>query len=146
MRCGDKGETRHRDTSNRENWACPMWPFKKNIRPVTQRMPTEQISFSQLDVTEAFGDNERLQPDDWISTTALNKTTPNGESMGLPPVDASDDAVYELADRLSRFRESIVIPSDGVYCPICHHANIQLAKLRTPCPKCGRPLLKFGWD
>ena len=51
-----------------------------------------------------------------------------------------------VASKLSQVRESIPIPNDGVYCPICHIANIELAKLRTPCPKCGRALLKFGWD
>ena len=65
--------------------------------------------------------------------------------MGLPSVHASEEEVYEVASKLSLFRESIPIPNDGVYCPICHIANIDLAKLRTPCPKCGRALLKFGW-
>ena len=66
--------------------------------------------------------------------------------MGLPPVGACDDAVYRVAERLSRIRESVPIPNDGVYCPICHIANVTPARLRTPCPKCGRELLKFGWD
>ncbi len=123
-----------------------MWPFKKKTKPVTQTMPAEQVSFSQLDITENFGDNERLKLEEWISILPFTKTTPNGQAMGLPPVDASDAEVYEVASRLSKLRESISIPSDGVYCPICHIANIELAKLRTPCPKCGRPLLKFGWD
>ena len=51
-----------------------------------------------------------------------------------------------VASKLSQVRESIPIPNDGVYCPICHIANIELPKLRTPCPKYGRALLKFGWD
>jgi hypothetical protein len=38
-----------------------------------------------------------------------------------------------------------LIPSAGVYCPVCHIANVDLGRLRTPCPQCGRPLLKFGW-
>src|SRR5262249_13883260 len=100
----------------------------------------------QLDITESFGDNERLAPEDWIATVPLNKTTPDGQALGLPPVDASDVAVYECVEGLSRLRESIPIPSDGVYCPVCHIANTELSRLRTPCPKCGRPLLKFGWD
>jgi len=115
-------------------------------KQTTRSLPTDQILFSQLDITEQFGDNERLKPDNWISTVPLNKTTPAGKASGLPPVDATDDQVYEAASRLSRLRESISIPSDGVYCPVCHIANTQLAKLRTPCPKCGRALLKFGWD
>ena len=113
-------------------------------KETTQTMPPGKISYSQLDITESFGDNLRLEPDDWIETIPLNKTTPNGR--GLPPVDAIDETVYEFASRLSQLRESIPIPNDGVYCPICHIANIDLAKLRTPCPRCGRALLKFGWD
>ncbi len=113
---------------------------------MTQMIPTDPISFSQLDITESFGDNARLKPEDWISTVPLNKTTPNGQAMGLPSIDASDEEVYQAASKLSQLREPIRIPSDGVYCPICHIANIDLAKLRTPCPKCGRALLKFGWD
>jgi len=123
-----------------------MWPFKKKTKPMAQMMPTDQISFSQLDITETFGDNERLKPEDWIPTVPLSKTTPNAQAMGLPPVDASDAEIYEVAERLSQIRESIPIPDDGVYCPVCHLANTQLVKLRTPCPKCGRALLKFGWD
>ena len=123
-----------------------MWPFNKKAKAIPQTMPPGQISFSQLDITESFGDNARLKPDDWIATVPLNKTSPSGQASGLPPVDANDEQVYEIASQLSKLRESIPIPSDGVYCPICHIANTQLAKLRTPCPKCGRALLKFGWD
>jgi hypothetical protein len=56
------------------------------------------------------------------------------------------DEIYRVASRLSALRESIPIPNDGVYCPVCHIANIDLGRLRTPCPQCGRALLKFGWD
>ena len=111
---------------------------------MTQTMPPGEISYSQFDITERFDDHLHLKPEDWISTVPLNKSVPKGK--GLPPVDASADDVYKAAERLSQFRESISIPSDGVYCPVCHIANTQLAKLRTPCPKCGRALLKFGWD
>lgn len=123
-----------------------MWPFKKKIKPKTQMMPPGQISYSQLDITETFGDNKRLKPEDWISTVPLSKMTPNGQASGLPPANANDQEIYAVAAGMSQIRESIPIPSDGVYCPVCHIANTQLAKLRTPCPKCGRPLLKFGWD
>ena len=109
-----------------------------------QTMPPGELSYSQLDITERFDDHLRLKSDDWIQTVPLNKSVPDGK--GLPPVDASADDVYKAADRLSKMRESIAIPNDGVYCPVCHIANTQLAKLRTPCPKCARPLLKFGWD
>ncbi len=108
-------------------------------------MEPGEIYYSQLDITERFDDYLRLKPDDWIQTFPLNKSVPNGK--GLPPIDASADEVHKAAERLSNIRESIFsIPNDGVYCPVCHIANTQLSKLRTPCPKCGRPLLKFGWD
>jgi hypothetical protein len=120
--------------------------FKKKPGPAPQKMPPGEISYTQLDITERFGDNERLKPEEWISTVPLNKMTTKGQTSGLPPVDANDEEVYAVAMRMSQIRESIPIPSDGVYCPICHIANIQLAKLHTACPKCGRALLKFGWD
>jgi hypothetical protein len=122
------------------------WPFgrKKPVEP--QRMPVNQISYSQVDITECFGDNLSLQADEWITTSALNVAVGNPTSVGLPPVDAGDDEVYEAANRLSLIRESLPLPSDGVYCPVCHIANIDLAKLRTACPKCGRELLQFGWE
>src|SRR5437870_13160543 len=85
----------------------------------TQTMPPGQISYSQLDITESFGDNLRLKPEDWIATIPLNKTTPSGQASGLPPVEATDEEVYESASRLSQLRESILIRNDGVYCPIC---------------------------
>ena len=102
--------------------------------------------FSQVDTTERFGDDQRLGPDDWIETTPLNSMTNDPESMGLPPLGANENEVYRVASELSALRESIPIPNDGVYCPICHIANVDLGKLRTLCPKCGRKLLRFGWD
>jgi len=111
-----------------------------------QKLDTGTISYSQVDITERFGDNERLKPEDWIETVAVNKNTKDPEKVGLPPLAANADQVYGIAARLSKLREQIPIPSDGVYCPICHIANIYIKKLNTPCPKCGRKLLKFGWD
>jgi hypothetical protein len=108
-------------------------------------MDPEAISFSQLDITERFDDHLTLGPDEWISTTPLNVRVPNPESSGLPSLDADSDEVYRIASEMSDLRESVPIPDDGVYCPICHIANVDLAKLRSPCPKCGRELLKFGW-
>lgn len=122
-----------------------MWPFKKK-KPGVQMMAPQQISFSQVDITERFDDHLSLGPDDWIATSPLNAGIPNPEAQGLPAVGASDDETYAAADRLSKLRESIPVPNDGVYCPVCHIANRSLKRLRTPCPKCGRPLLKFGWD
>jgi hypothetical protein len=122
-----------------------MWPFKKK-KPEVKMMSPQQISYTQADITERFGDNLSLGADDWISTSPLNAGISNPQAQGLPPIGASDDETYAAAERLSKLRESIPIPSDGVYCPVCHIANVTLARLRTPCPKCNRPLLKFGWD
>lgn len=123
-----------------------MWPFKKKRAVQIPAADPREIQFSQVDTTERFGDNLTLKPDDWIETIPLNSMVPDGEKMGLPAVNASADEVYQIADRMSQLRESFPIPNDGVYCPLCHIANISLARLRTPCPQCGRPLLKFGWD
>ncbi len=108
-------------------------------------MAAEAISFSQLDITERFDDNQSLGVDEWITTTPLNSTIDNPDASGLPPRDADSEEVYRVASTLSELRESIPIEDDGVYCPICHIANIDIGKLRKPCPKCGRELLKFGW-
>lgn len=110
-----------------------------------QMMATESISFTQLDITERFEDNESLSADDWITTTPLNARIDATEASGIPPRDADSEEVYRVASNLSELRESIPIDGDGVYCPICHIANIDIGKLRTPCPECGRGLLKFGW-
>lgn len=119
-----------------------MWPFKKKAeQPIAVN-----YSFSQVDMTERFGDDQTLMPSDWIETIPVNSRVKEPESMGLPQLGANDDEIYRIASHLSTLRESIPIPNDGVYCPICHIANIDLAKLRTPCPKCQRDLLKFGWD
>ena len=110
-----------------------------------QMMAPEAISFSQLDITEYFDDNESLSADEWISTTPLNARIDATVASGLPPRDADSEEVYRVAATLSELRESFPIEGDGVYCPICHIANIDIGKLRTPCPRCGRGLLKFGW-
>lgn len=124
--------------------------FKKSgkltlrLRKVEMIDPQE-LSYSQLDITERFDDNQNLGSDDWIETRPLNAAIEDPASAGLPSLDADAEDVYRIATTLSELRESIPIPDDGVYCPICHIANVDLAKLRTPCPKCGRGLLKFGW-
>ena len=104
------------------------------------------MMYSQADITESFGDAARLGPDDWVPTVPLNASTPDPGSMGLPAAGAGPDEVYRVASTLSALRESVPVPNDGVYCPVCHIANVNLGRLRTPCPQCGRPLLKFGWD
>src|SRR5215831_2621451 len=109
-----------------------MWPFARRGSK-TQSGPESQILFSQVDTTKNFGDNRSLTPGDWIKTTPLNSMIEDGQSMGLPAVGASEDEVYGIAARLSLVRESVSIPSDGVYCPVCHIANVELGKLRAPC-------------
>ena len=131
-----------------------MWPFvgraidtlagvfrRKKAQPFTG-----PIQHLQVDITERFGDDQRLGPDDWIETTPINRLEPDPESVGLPSLTAEDEEVYRIAAAMSAVRESLPLARDGVYCPICHIANIDRGKLRTPCPKCGRALLQFGWD
>jgi hypothetical protein len=114
------------------------------LRKVKMMAP-EAMSFSQLDITDRFDDNQNLGADEWITTRPLNATIDNPEASGLPRRDADSEEVYRVASTLSEMRESIPVEGDGVYCPICHVANIDIGKLRTPCPQCGRGLLKFGW-
>ena len=118
-----------------------MWPFTKK-----KTEPPKEILYSQLDITENFDDHLRLGPNDWIETIPLNLRLDDPESQGLPPTEATGDEIYEVANHLSKFREQIPIASDGVYCPVCHIANVDLNRLRTSCNQCGRGLLKFGWD
>ncbi len=117
-----------------------IWPSRK------KKQTPPVLMYSQVDITEAFGNDQRLSLDEWIVTVPLNATTSNPESMGLPPVNANADEVHRVASMLSELRESIPIRNDGVYCPVCHTANVDLERLRKPCPQCGRPLLKFGWE
>jgi hypothetical protein len=109
-------------------------------------MHPNTLSFSQLDIAEQFDDNQNLGADEWIATTPLNATVEDPASAGLPSLDSDSAEVYQIASALSELRESLPIPNDGVYCPICHIANVDIEKLRTSCPQCGRELLKFGWD
>ena len=111
-----------------------------------QKIDPQKLRYSQLDITESFGDNLRLKPDEWIATVPLNAKGTNPESMGLPAVNADSETVYAIGVSMSAGREQFLGLNDGVYCPVCHIANIDLKKLHAPCPKCGRKLLKFGWD
>ena len=128
-----------------------MWPFKKKLAPVVTVDP-RQLSFSQTDIPKSVENNLSLDPNDWVQTMPINALVP--EARGLPPLDATQDQIYQVADRLSRLRESLrlsggslsdKLSGDGVYCPTCHIANTQLSMLRKPCPRCGRELLQFGW-
>ena len=114
------------------------------LRKIVMVNPNE-LSFSQLDITEHFDDNIRYGSDQWIKTTPLNATIGDPVSRGLPSLNATNDEVYIIASKMSILRESFPIKDDGVYCPICHIANTEIARLHTPCPKCGLILLKFGW-
>lgn len=112
-----------------------------------ETMSPEAIGFSQLDITDRFDDIERLGPTDWIATEPINLRIPNPEAAGLPSPSADPEVVYGIASKMSELREMFPASTcaDGVYCPVCHVANIDIKRLREPCPKCGRALLKFGW-
>ena len=47
----------------------------------------KSLSFTQLDITERFDDNQRLGVDDWITTQPLNATIENPKASGLPQCD-----------------------------------------------------------
>jgi hypothetical protein len=108
----------------------------------------ENYKFSQLDITERFNDRTNLKSEVWIRTVPLISTIDpiEGIKMGLMSPEAPDEQIYDKAVNMSRIREGMGNSEDGVYCPICHHANMDIKKLGTPCPTCGRPLLRFGWD
>ena len=110
-----------------------------------ENVAAESVSFSQLDIIEEFHGNPTIDKDEWIVTTPMNLIIQNPEQAGLPSSEADPEEVYRVACNMSALRESIPIPNDGVYCPICHIANIDISKLRKPCHICGRELLKFGW-
>jgi hypothetical protein len=118
--------------------------FRKK-KPVEMIDP-QKLSYTQLDITETFGDNLRLKPEEWVDTVPLNAKLPNPEAAGLPSVNSSPDIIHAVAEEMSKLREQFTQLNDGVYCPVCHIANIDLNKLHSPCPKCSRKLLKFGWD
>jgi hypothetical protein len=121
----------------------PRSQAQRRLQPANAPSKVRTISLGQSDVAESFGANKGLGPDEWTSTVPLNVATPYPEVLGLPQQGAGAEETYQVAKRL---RISIAEPGDGVYCPVCHIANIQLAKLHTPCPKCGRALLRFHWD
>ena len=105
-----------------------------------------QFKYSQTDITPNGGENTTMGPDDWTPTVAINTQNPHPEAFGLPPKSAAPEKVYEIAAAMSASRGRLGVGGDGVYCPICHIASIDLKKLDAPCPKCGRKLLRFGWD
>lgn len=120
--------------------------WKLSTKPNVTKVDPKELRFSQLDITEQFGDQNRLKKEEWIETVALNSKMPDPESRGLPSRSATSEKVYAMAAQMSSIRERFVGSGDGVYCPVCHIANVDHAKLHAPCPKCGRKLLSFGWD
>jgi hypothetical protein len=121
-----------------------MWPFKK--RRDVEMVPVKDLNFSQVDITDRLADNIALNTSDWIPTSPLNREIPNPEQVGLPRLAADDDEVYAIASRLSGIRDLVQVPDDGVYCPVCHIANVDITRLGMACPQCGRGLLRFGWN
>lgn len=110
-----------------------------------EQVDPKEIGFTQLDITETIGAPPGLGADDWIETTPIN-AQPGAEGMrGLPPLTAGEDEVHAAAVKLSAIREEVGVEGDGVYCPVCHIANVDYSWLREPCPRCRRPLLAFGW-
>ncbi len=106
-------------------------------------LPSGEISYTVVDITETFGDNLSLGKEDWVTTTPLIKLLGVDHQKGLPSVDACDGEIYAIAVGLSEIREEFQIATDGVYCPVCHIANVDKEKLRMPCPKCARELRLF---
>ena len=98
---------------------------------ISQTLEPQTIRFTQTDITERFGDNLSLGPDDWTETVPRNNRTKD-------PASANVDEIYAVASRLSALSEKFNIPDDGVYCPVCHIATVSLNRLHQPCPKCGR--------
>ncbi len=119
--------------------------FKKKQKNIVD-LSNAKVGYAQLDITEEFGDNQGLSPEDWIQTVPLNITSLNPEASGLPSKDATDDKIHDIATTMSMARDNANSGGDGVYCPVCHIASVDFDKLHQPCPKCGRPLLRFGWD
>lgn len=118
-----------------------MWPFSRKTK-------NSEIRCSQADVAANFDDILTAEPTDWIKTVPINLFAKYLSPAGLPKQGASEEEIYSIAANLSSMRDGFAklpgrIDADGVYCPVCHIANTQLDKLRTPCPSCGRALLRF---
>ena len=115
-----------------------------HLNKVVQMAP-QSISYSQVDITETFDDHLRLSPQEWVDTVPLSSMVDRPELQGLPSKEATPEEIYDVAQKLSDIRATFSIETDGVYCPVCHIANTDLGRLKTPCPKCNRGLLMFGW-
>ena len=120
------------------------WPFGK--KKEVEHLDPSTLNFTQVDFTEYFDQNLSLSPEEWMPTMPMNKMVGHDNGGNLPAIDASDHEIYRIALSLSEIREQFQVPDDGVYCPICHIANIDISNLGKECPKCERPLLAFGWS
>lgn len=113
-----------------------------------QMLDPRELHYSQLDFYDLTGVRPKLGPDEWVKTIPFTEFYKDAYGRnGLPEKNADIDTVYKVATKMSKVRESVLHlgKGDGVYCPICHIVNIQIEKLHTPCPECGRALLLFGW-
>lgn len=119
------------------------WPFKKKTK--TELLDVNTLNYSQVDFTEYFDQHLTLSKEEWVPTIPINAMLGHDNQGNLPPLDASDHEIYRVALSLSEIRKQFQIADDGVYCPVCHIANIDIAHLGKECPKCARPLLAFGW-
>ena len=119
------------------------WPFKKKEK--VEMIDISTLNYSQVDFTEYFDQNLTLSPDVWVPTVPMNEMLGHDNNGNLPALGSSDHEIYRVALGLSEIREQFQVPDDGVYCPVCHIANVDIAKLGKECPKCARPLLAFGW-
>lgn len=120
-----------------------MWPFRKKGK--MEYLDPGELNFTQLDFTERFGDHLSLGKSEWIQTIPMNEIIERKNLSNLPLPGTNNEEVYKTASQLSEIRERFHMPDDGVYCPICHIANVNIENLGTPCPRCDRPLLAFGW-
>jgi hypothetical protein len=68
-----------------------MWPFSKKVRA-----PVEAMSYSQVDITETFGDDQRLGPDEWIATTPLNATQKERTWPSATPIPGGNGRLTTL--------------------------------------------------
>ena len=120
------------------------WPFKKKSK--VEFLDSKELNFTQVDFTDLFDKHLSLSKDEWVETVPMNKVIGHNQGGNLPDFDSSEHEIYRIALGLSEIREAFTIYGDGVYCPICHIANIDIEKLGKNCPKCERPLLAFGWN
>ena len=84
-----------------------MWPFNKKHK-VSAAVAPQQISFSQVDITDGFGDNLLLGPDQWVDTVPLNVSVPDPARVVTWPVAITilRTAVNSSANRF--------VPSDQI--------------------------------